>query len=338
MIRPRLVDSLGSMSRGTAVAWAPAVAGASAPLARQANAPAYAIANEMLVAKGRSFHWARHLLTNVHADRATRLYGFCRRVDDLADETHAPGAAQDALLALDRAFETGTSSDPLTIDALRLMGECRIDRAIPRLLIEGVSGDLQAVGVADVPALLRYCYKVAGTVGLMMCAALDTRDLAAAPYAIDLGIAMQLTNLCRDVADDAQAGRRYLPASLVSAMAPARLVNPVGGDRVLAQSVVLQLLDLADDYYASGEDGLHYLPSRAGQAILVAAGVYRAIGTRLRQRRGDAWSGRVVVRAPAKAAITVRALLSPSRARRPHDQSLHTALAGYPGIHEVAHV
>ncbi len=338
MIRPRLVDSPGSMSRGTGVAWAPAVAGGSAPLARPANAPAYAVANHMLAAKGRSFHWARHLLNDVHADRATRLYGFCRRVDDLADETNAPGAAHEALLALDRAFETGASSDPLTVDALRLMAECQIDLAIPRLLIEGVSGDLQAVDVADVPALLRYCYKVAGTVGLMMSAALDTCDVAAAPHAIDLGIAMQLTNLCRDVADDAQAGRRYLPASLISVMAPARLVKPVGADRVLARSVVLRLLDLADEYYVSGEDGLHYLPARSRQAILVAARVYQAIGTRLRQRRGDAWLDRVVVSAPAKAAITVRALLSPSRKRRPHDLSLHTALAGYPGIHEVAHV
>ncbi len=338
MIRSRLVDSFGSMSRGTSVAWAPAVAGASAPLARQANAPAYAVANQMLFAKGRSFHWARHLLNNVHADRATRLYGFCRRVDDLADETTSLSAAHEALFALDRAFETGASSDPLTVDALRLISECGIDPAIPRLLIEGVSGDLKAVGVADVPELLRYCYQVAGTVGLMMSAALDTRDPAAAPHAIDLGIAMQLTNLCRDVADDAQAGRRYLPASLIATMAPARLVSPAGADRVLAQSVVLRLLDLADDYYASGEDGLRYLPSRAGQAILVAARVYQAIGTRLRQRRGDAWSGRMVVRAPAKAAITARALLSPSRARRPHDQALHAALAGYPGIHELTHV
>jgi phytoene synthase len=325
------------MSRGTAVAWTPAVAGDPAPLARQANAPAYAVANEMLAAKGRSFHWARHLLNNVHADRATRLYGFCRRVDDIADETSAPGVAHEALFALARAFETGASSDPSTADALRLMAECRIELAIPRLLIEGVTGDLQTAVVADVPGLLRYCYKVAGTVGLMMSAALDACDLAAAPHAVDLGIAMQLTNLCRDVADDAQAGRRYLPTCLISTMPPVRLVDPAGADRALAQSVVLRLLDLADVYYASGEDGLHYLPSSAAQAILVAARVYQAIGTRLRQRGGDAWSARVVVGAPAKAAITARALLSPRRARRPHDQSLHAALAGYPGIHEAAH-
>ncbi len=327
----------GSMSHGASAFWTRAMPGGLATPTRRTNAPAFAVADKLLATKGRSFHWARYLLSNVHADRATRLYGFCRRVDDLADESSAPGAAHEALYALDRAFDTGASSDPLTIDALRLMAKCRIDVAIPRLLIEGVSGDLLAVGIADVPALLRYCYKVAGTVGLMMSAALDTCDVAAAPHAIDLGIAMQLTNLCRDVACDAQAGRRYLPASLTSAMTPARLVYPVGADRALAQSVVLQMLDLADDYYASGNDGLHYLPSRAAQAIQVAAHVYQAIGTPLRQRGGDAWSGRVFVRGPAKAAITAHALLNPCRTHRPHDLSLHAALAGYPGINEMAH-
>jgi phytoene synthase len=307
--------------------------------ATRANAPAFAVADQMLAAKGRSFHWARHLLDSNHTDRVTRLYGFCRRVDDLADETNAPSAAHEALVALDRAFEAGASSDPLTVDALRLMEECRIDTAIPRLLIDGVSGDLQAVAIADVPELLRYCYRVAGTVGLMMSAALDASDTAAAaPHAIDLGIAMQLTNLCRDVADDAQAGRRYVPASLISSIGPARLVDPLRADRALAQHAVLRLLDLADVYYASGEDGLRYLPPRAGRAILVAARIYRAIGTRLRQRHGDAWSGRVSVGVPAKAAITARTLLSRRRPYRPHDPSLHAALAGLPGVHEAARV
>ena len=308
------------------------------PSPSSAASLAYTAANRALAAKGRSFHWARRLLNPVHSDRATRLYGFCRRVDDLADEASSTVAAQDALDALDRAFETDASSDPLTADAMRLMTECRIDPAIPRLLIAGVSSDLQTVDVADVPELLRYCYCVAGTVGLMMSAALDAHDPEASPYAVDLGIAMQLTNLCRDVVDDAKAGRRYLPASLVSAMSPMQLESPVHADRVQAEAGVLRLLDIADIYYASGEDGLRYLPPHAGRAILVAARVYRAIGTRLRQRDGDVWSGRVRVGATAKAAITAGALLSPKRAPRAHDQSLHAALAGWPGVHETTHV
>lgn len=304
----------------------------------RAKSPAYFAADRMLTAKGRSFHWARRLLSAVHSDRATRLYGFCRRVDDLADEANSTAAAHDALCALDRAFETGAASDPLTADALRLIAECNIDPAVPRLLIAGVCSDLHVVAVADVPELLRYCYRVAGTVGVMMSAALDAKEPSALPYAVDLGIAMQLTNLCRDVADDAQAGRRYLPASLVGDLDPARLLDPAPQDRALAQSAVLHLLDLADTYYASGEDGLRFLPPHAARAILVAARVYRAIGTRLRQRGGDAWSGRVRVSGPAKLTITTHALLSPRAEPRPHAQSLHAALTGWPGVHETASV
>ena len=75
--------------------------------------------------------------------------------------------------------------------------------------------------VADEAELLRYCYRAAGTVGLMMCRVLDAPEPAAAAHAVDLGIAMQLTNICRYVADDARMGRRYLPASLVGDVAPA---------------------------------------------------------------------------------------------------------------------
>ena len=77
--------------------------------------------------------------------------------------------------------------------------------------------DAETVRVADEAELLRYCYRAAGTVGLMMCRVLDAPEPAAAAHAVDLGIAMQLTNLCRDVADDARMGRRYLPASLTGA-------------------------------------------------------------------------------------------------------------------------
>jgi phytoene synthase len=103
-----------------------------------------------------------------------------------------------------------------------------------------------------------------------------------------------------------------------------------------AQTAVLALLDLADMYYASGEAGLRYLPPRAGRAMLVAARVYQAIGTSLRRRGGDAWSGRVSVTVRAKGLISARALLSPRRPYMPHDAALHAALAGLPGAHQAA--
>jgi phytoene synthase len=130
------------------------------------------------------------------------------------------------------------------------------------------------------------------------------------PHAIDLGIAMQLTNICRDVRDDALLGRRYLPASLVGALEPAELVDPTAAVRAKVIPALRALLDTADHHYASGERGLQYLPGGARAGILVAARTYRAIGTVLRDRDFDCWSSRAQVGSARKALITVHTLAS----------------------------
>lgn len=301
---------------------------------------AYAAADAVLTSKGRSFHWARRLLRPVHADRATRLYGFCRRVDDLADETQSPEAARDALMAMERSLQYGVSSDPLVSDTIMLLQECAIDPAIPIALIRGVMSDLDQVRIATEGDLLRYCYSVAGTVGLMMSAALDMTDPRAAHHAIDLGIAMQLTNLCRDVRQDALAGRRYLPASLLGAFEPNRLIQPPSADRPLVRKTLETLLNLADAYYRSGEAGLAYLPHDARNGILAAVRIYRAIGHTLRARSYDYWTGRAVVPMGRKALITAGALIVWHLRHRvkqpfePHEGSLHRALAGMTGANQ----
>ena len=295
----------------------------------------YGAADTLLAQRGHSFHWARRLLNATHAERATRLYGFCRRIDDLADEGLSAAAAHDALATIRRALQDGRSDDPATLDMLQLMRGCGIDPAVPLELIQGVESDLGQVRVTDMAELLRYCYRVAGTVGLMMTAALDVNTPEALPHAIDLGIAMQLTNICRDVREDALRGRRYLPATLVGRLEPSALIEPVGEARAAAVHAVRTLLNLADRHYASGEQGLHHLPAGARAGILVAARVYREIGVVLRQRDGDCWSSRAHVGAAAKAAITLRALRGTARLQRravegmTHGLSLH-------GLHQAS--
>ena len=299
---------------------------------------ALAAADAALSSKGRSFHWARRLLGKIPAERATRLYGFCRHLDDLADESTSTEDARDHLEKASRAVVTGVSADPVVRDGLRLMEECRIPSAIALELIAGVRSDLDPVRIADEAELGRYCYRVAGTVGVMMCGVLDVHSSLAHAHAIDLGIAMQLTNICRDVAEDAAAGRRYLPASMIGELPPEELISPAGTLQHRLRHCVGALLDLADRYYASGESGLSYLPLRARCGILVAARVYRAIGTQLRAREHSFWQGRVVVTDREKAALTAHALFTaPWRHgfwRQPsgHDTTLHTALRGLPGI------
>ncbi|MBC7501500.1 MAG: phytoene/squalene synthase family protein [Herminiimonas sp.] len=293
-------------------------------------------ADTVLATRGRSFYWARHLLGSRHAARATRLYRFCRYVDDLADEAPSPELALQALDALgtDIAGQQGTNA--LVADVLDLMRECAIEPAIMLELIHGVRSDLGEVRFVDEASLLRYCYRVAGTVGIMMCRVLDVRDDAALRHAIDLGIGMQLTNICRDVADDAALGRRYLPATLVGPCEPAALLSPGPTLRPVVTMGVEVLLATAERYYCSGEQGLHYLPSGARAGILVAARLYRAIGRRLAHHNHDYWSRRITVSTVGKMGLTLQALSELAVGRSAtgsdirHDALLHAPLAGLP--------
>lgn len=290
-------------------------------------------AQAVLRRHGRTFHFASHLLGARHAGRAAVLYAFCRHVDDLADRADDAEAARHALAAVGAALRTGQARDPWTAAMLSLQGGTHMPVEPALALLAGVAGDLGRVRVRDEQELVRYAYQVAGTVGLMMCAALDVHDPRARPFAIDLGIAMQLTNIARDVGDDARMGRRYLPASWIGEVEPADMLAP---DPALAgrlQDATRRLLDLAERYYASGEAGMAFLPPRARLAILAAARMYRAIGARIASSGYRSWDRRAVVGTGAKSGHVARAMLafalSPRLHRRTavHDASLHLALA-----------
>jgi phytoene desaturase len=294
-------------------------------------------ADLVLSRKGKSFHWARRWMAPAHAARATRLYGFCRYVDDLADEAGSGQDPRAALTLVAQGIASGASRDPVVADAIALMRECRIQPALMLTLIDGITSDLDTVRMVDEGALLRYCYQAAGTVGSMMCRVLGCDDPAALRYAVDLGIAMQLTNICRDVAADAAAGRRYLPASMIGDLAPQALVDPALALRPRLQACIDELLDTADRYYRSGEAGLAHLPLGARCSILVAARVYRAIGTQLRQQGNAYWLGRTIVSRRTKRLVTCGALLSAPFLpqfwvpARHHDAALHGALSVFIG-------
>jgi phytoene synthase len=296
-------------------------------------------AQKTLAAKGRSFYWASKLLGKIHADRATRLYGFCRYVDDLADEATSLDTAHQALAGVKKAICSGITQDPIIADMLALMGECKIDPAIVLELIAGVVSDLGTVRVQDEAALLRYCYQVAGTVGLMMCAVLDVDDPRAYAHAVDLGVAMQLTNICRDVGSDAALNRVYLPVSLLGNVDVVDLINPMASIQPQIQACLASLLAKAEKYYQSGEQGLAYLPVGARCGILVASRIYRAIGIKQKRQQYHYWHQRIVVGSTEKAVITLHALLTRPfnlsfwRPHAVHCPSLHAALHGLPCIH-----
>ena len=294
--------------------------------------------------EGRSFHWAALFLRRRDAQDAARLYAFCRMVDDLADGT-ASETADAALAGIERDMAAGHSGDSTVQAFLHMAARRDLPLAAASGLIQGVRGDLSAPMLADTAELTRYSYRVAGTVGLMMCPLLGVHDRRAFPFAIDLGIAMQLTNIARDVQEDARRERRYLPASLLgAAIPPRRLVNPEPAAAQAVYTGIQRLLDLADLYYRSADRGMVFIPPRARLAIITARRVYAGIGERIRALGPTGyWQGRVTVSRAGKARRTGQAAAQFARTAtrldlQPpcHDPSLHTAIADLPGANPLA--
>ena len=290
---------------------------------------------------GRSFHWAARLLPPAVARDAAVLYAFCRDVDDLGDSAADEVEAAAALDVIAADLDRGTSARPEVAAFLDLAARRHVPLAAAQGLVAGVRDDLAAPLVADAAALVRYAYRVAGTVGLMMCPILGVRATWATPFAVDLGIALQMTNIARDVVEDAKRGRRYLPASDLGAdLPPAALVAPDPATAQRAFAGVCRLLDRAEVYRRSAERGLRAIPLPARLAILTAGRVYAGIGTRVRALGpADYWHTRAVVPPAGKAARTAGAFLA---AFQPgfwdvgpppaHDSTLHAPLAGWPGV------
>ncbi|MGB1872333.1 MAG: phytoene/squalene synthase family protein [Candidatus Puniceispirillaceae bacterium] len=295
---------------------------------------------QSLAANGKSFHWARRFLGARMGNDAARLYAFCRLLDDMADGDIENGPAR--LRAIRDDLAAGRPGDDPALQAfLPLMAEKRFPAEVLVALIDGLLEDqLDMVALADEAALLRYAYRVAGTVGLLMCHVLDCHAPAARAHAIDLGIAMQLTNIARDVLEDADMNRRYIPGDWVGGATPADILAAAQapGSDVHADvtNAVARLLDIAETFYASGAQGYRYLPWRAHLSIAIAARVYRQIGVQL-LATGCAWhQGRQVTSGTTKLRCSAVALASLGTrfgaAEGCHDQRLHLALRGLPYV------
>jgi len=250
---------------------------------------------EILAEHGRTFHFASHLLGERYRMRAAQLYAFCRHVDDIADKEQDLALAKRRLTALKRDLTLRSSEQPQCRQMLELIQSTSMPLTPVIALIDGAMQDLEPVRMQSEAELIRYAYQVAGTVGLMMCAVLDVSDPEALPYAIDLGIAMQLTNIARDVGEDAELGRVYLPAQWLGGLHPDQIIDPTRTQAQTLRSATKRILHLADEYYDSGLQGLYYLPRGARWGILVAAKVYREIGTLIAHADFQSWDRRAVV-------------------------------------------
>lgn len=252
---------------------------------------------EVLAKKSKSFALAARLLPAGVADDAAVVYAFCRRVDDAIDLAPASAAA---LQALRDQVESIYSGAPQADAQFATFQEVVARRAIPRAyvdeLIDGMEMDVRGARYRSFQDLLLYCHRVAGTVGLMMCHVMGVRGPTALRRAAHLGIAMQLTNICRDVGEDWQNGRLYLPAGLLGPSAPCVAAGPFPLRlRERARLATGVLLAEAERYYQSADAGIALLGFRCALAVRTARLVYAAIGARVEEQGCDPFAGRAVV-------------------------------------------
>jgi phytoene synthase len=286
---------------------------------------------QTLARHGKSFYWASLFLGPTLANRAAQLYQFCRYVDDLAD-----GDLPDRHESLDNIRDRLIGSDVAVGPEVEAFLALAVSSDIPARaaveLLDGMLSDQTPTAVSDEAELLRYCHAVAGTVGLMMCRVLNCTESRADSFAIDLGVAMQLSNIARDVLEDAKMGRRYLPASWVD-FSPAQIAAATPDCQQQVSQAIAQLLNLSEQYYASAFLGIRLLPFRSRLAIAIALRVYRQIGFVVKRRKLAWWKGRVMVSKSEKVLLSFRSLTDLVPLVVPaHNKHLHEALQGLAGV------
>ena len=225
------------------------------------------IKKNYLATFAKSFNWAGFFLPKNTYEECSKLYAFCRILDDVVDSGQDLEIKKERfneikdILKLYKIRFTDNENMLIVNDMLILTENKNIKKIILDDLIEGIESDLKKeVNFSTVKELLIYSYRVAGTVGLMMAKILSVKDSRALKGAIDLGIAMQLTNIARDVIEDQKIGRKYIEKDFKNIKAT---------------------LQLADTFYESSFSSIKKIPFRYRFTILVARRIYRQIGRKI---------------------------------------------------------
>jgi len=286
----------------------------------------------VLKKNGKSFYWAGTLLPKESINRAAELYRFCRILDDIADNGKINSLKE--LGEIRSNIKKKTFVDLEKNYSIKYPKFLNISsKKVVIDLIDGLILDQKSILFKKEEELIRYSYHVAGTVGIMMCDALKCNNDHAKSFAIDLGIAMQLTNIARDVLEDAKMGRRYLPGTWIQNISPKEIVlaaktNDLKKIHIISQGIK-KLLILAEKYYLSGEKGFNFLPFNTRIAISVASGVYREIGVQLENKNYNWQSGRQVTSTYKKIKITLFKIVKEFfyfRFLKKHNSELHISL------------
>ncbi|ASR43372.1 phytoene synthase [Xanthomonas citri pv. mangiferaeindicae] len=276
-------------------------------------------AHRTIAVGSKSFATASRLFDARTRRSAVLLYAWCRHCDDVVDSQQlgAGGAIEpdgrgaerlrELYAQTHRAYAGETMTEPAFAALQAVARAHRIPISLPLAHLDGFAMDVEGQRYDTLDDTLRYCYHVAGVVGLMMARIMGAHDEATLDRACDLGLAFQLTNIARDIVDDAQLGRCYLPETWLAAhrVPRAELADP--RRRHALAEMAAALVRAAEPYYASARHGLTALPLRSAWAVATAHGVYREIGLRVEREGARAWDRRVSTSRATKLRLLLRA-------------------------------
>ena len=217
----------------------------------------------------KSFNWSGFFLPKKIYYKCSVLYDFCRTIDNIADQNKDLEIKKKELGEFRKKFEQKNKDDGVIKNMWDLMNEKNISKKIVEDLFDGINSDLKKeVKIETEKELLIYSYRVAGTVGLMMAKIFGVKKKESLQRAIDLGIAMQLTNIARDVVEDEKKNRVYLIKSSNDAFKSIK-------------NIILK----ADSFYESSFEGIKDIPLNSRFSIIVARRVYRQIGKKILSKK-----------------------------------------------------
>ncbi|MFB6327499.1 15-cis-phytoene synthase CrtB [Pantoea deleyi] len=292
---------------------------------------------ETMEVGSKSFATASKLFDAKTRRSVLMLYSWCRHCDDVIDdqvlgfsnETPSLQSAEQRLSQLEIKTRQAYAGSQMHEPAFAAFQEVAMAHDIlPAYAFDHLAGfamDVHETRYLTLDDTLRYCYHVAGVVGLMMAQIMGVRDNATLDRACDLGLAFQLTNIARDIVEDAEAGRCYLPETWLAEEGLTRENLADKGHRQALSRIARRLVEAAEPYYHSSSAGLPDLPLRSAWAIATARQVYRKIGIKVVAAGPAAWDQRQSTSTPEKLALLMAASgqAVTSRMARPAPRPAH---------------
>jgi len=277
---------------------------------------------------GKTFFWASQFLEKEIANRYYAVYQFCRNIDDIVDEKKDKKELKNII------HHWNTNQHHKVFNPFKtLLPKLQPKEYLITEFFQGQSFDINPRQPKSLNELIIYCYRVAGVVGLMLCDVMELKRKELRFYAIDLGIAMQLTNIARDVYEDAANGRLYIPQTMIGKIRPSELIDASSKHKKIINAARNKLIDLADHYYSSASIGINFLPKKTKRTILIAANLYREIGLKIKNNDISYDEGRVFLTKFEKFAKTIRILMRNKKRNftvPKHNYLLHKAIQKLP--------